>query len=297
MSAAPRALILVSFLFASAVCAHSQTDIDDQIATEQAAITALQTELAPKVQPLLIPNTGVRLWVSKTVLPLVANFFNSLSAAQRHAQYDATSTSGQLVNSNGGGLGCGWYAALDGNNAHADVQLQNLAATMNSNGTVDISVGFQFSFTAKIDGHVNGPAGPCSLWNPWPSCNCQIGGGAGTSVGTSGQQGGTLSGSIAPRSDPTSWLVYDVSLTAPSSIPITISVGLGGIGAVGIPITITLPNGILSTGSVPSVFGGMGSLNIPNILAKQYTFAVQPNPVTFDNTGYSATANVQIAWK
>jgi len=144
---------------------------------------------------------------------------------------------------------------------------------------------------------VNGPPGPCSIWNPWPSCNCQIGGGVGTSVGISGNQGGTLSGSVAPRSDPTNWLVYDVGLTGPSSLPITISAGLGGIGTVGIPTTINIPNGVLSTGTIPSVFGGTGSVTIPNIATKQYTFAVQPKPITFDSTGYAATANVQITWK
>jgi hypothetical protein len=297
MRVANRVLISMSFLFASAVSGHAQTNIDEQIAAEQAAIQTLQTQVAPKVAPLLVPNADIRLWVSKSVMPQVANFFNSLTAAQRHAHYDATSTSGQLMSSGGGGLGCGWYVALDGNNAHADLQLQNLTAAMNSSGTVDTSVGFQFSFTAQIDGHVNGPPGPCSVWNPWPSCNCQISGGVGTSVGVSGNQGGTLSGSIAPRSDPTNWLDYDVSLTGPSSVPITISAGLGGIGTVGIPTTINIPNGVLSTGTVPSVFGGTGSVTVPNVAAKQYTFTVQPKPITFDSTGYAATANVQITWK
>ena len=278
------------------VCA-AQTSIDDQIAAQQAAIQALQTQMAPKIQPLLVPNADVRLWFSKTVMPLVATFFNSLTPAQRQAHYQATQQSGQLINSNGGGLGCGWYVALDDNSAQAAVSLQNLTAAMDSNGNVDASVGFQFDFTAQLDGHIKGPPGPCSIWNAWPTCDCQIGGGAGTSVGVSGQQGGTINASIKPRSDPQNWLVYDVSLTAPSSIPITISAGLGGIGTVGIPTSISVPTGVISTGTVPNVFAGTGSVVVPGILTKQYTFTFQPKPVSFDNTGYSATATIQIVWK
>ena len=296
MQAAAKCLGSFVCLLALTGTASAQTDIDDQIAAQQAAIQALQKEMAPKVQPLLVHNADIRLWLSKTVMPLVANFFNSLTSAQRQALYQSTSQSGQLVNSNGGGLGCGWYVALDDNSASAIMNLQNLKATMNSTGSVDTTLDFQFSFKAQLDGHIKGPPGPCSLWNPWPSCNCQIGGGAGTSVVISGQQGGTISASITPRSDPNSWMVYDVNLTGPSTIPITISAGLGGIGTVGIPTSINVPTGVILTGAVPNVFAGTGSVTIPNILAKQYTFTIQPKPIGFDSTGYSATANVQFVW-
>lgn len=276
----------------------AQDNIDDQIKAKQDAINALEQKLAPKIQPLLVENADVRLWVSSGVPGLVANFFDSLSGGQRHLHYDAASEAGQLKNSNGGALGCGWFLTLEGgNSAHADVDLRNLTATVNGTGAVDLSLGFHFSFSAQIHGHVKGPPGPCSLWNPWPSCNCPIGGGAGTSVGTSGEQGGTVTASIVPHSDPNGWLAYDLSLNGPANIPITVSASLQGIGSVGIPMSVNLPLGVISTGSMPSVFSGTGTINVPNVLARQYSFTLQPKPLTVDKTGYAVTADVQIAWK
>src|SRR5271168_2806155 len=98
MHVAAKLLSSVFFLIILAGTVSAQTNIDEQIAAQQAAIQALQKEMAPRVQPLLIPNADIRLWLSKSVMPLVANFFNSLSAAQRQAQYQSTGQSGQLVN-------------------------------------------------------------------------------------------------------------------------------------------------------------------------------------------------------
>lgn len=289
-------LVLFLILVGCAPLLFAQS-IDDQIAAEEQAIAALETQLTPKVKPLLVQNADVRLWVSNSVPPLVSAAFNSLSSGQRHFHYDAVSEAGQLINSNGGGLGCGWYLTIEGgNSAHADLDLSNLSAIVVPNGSINTRVSFQVAFTAQIHAHVKGPAGPCSIWNPWPTCNCPIGGGVGTSVGTSGQKGDTLSGNVTPRADPSNWLIYDVSLTGPSSIPITVSVGLQYIGNVGIPITVNLPLGVLMTGTAPTLFQNAGVVNIPNILNRQYTLTVQPQPFTSDKTGYSVKAAVQINW-
>ena len=141
-----------------------------------------------------------------------------------------------------------------GNSAHADLDLSNLTAAVTPTGVINTTVGYYFSFNAQIHGHVKGPPGPCSIWDPWPTCNCPIGGGSGTSVGTSGNKGGTVTGSVQPRTDSTNWLLYDVSLTGPSSIPITIQVGLQGIGNIGIPVTVNLPLGVIKTGTAPSFY-------------------------------------------
>lgn len=298
MRLARTTLLVVSILFVSVLSVWPQDNIDEQIKAKQDAIQALEQKLAPKVAPLLVPNADLRLWISKSMTSVLTSYFNSLPATQRHVHYDATSEGGQLQNSNGGALGCGWYVSLEGgNSAHADLDLLNLVAGMNPNGSLDTSLGFHFSFTAQLHGHVKGPPGPCSLWHPWPTCDCPIGGGAGTSVGIDGQQGGTITGSLNPRSDANNWLIYDVSLTGPSSIPITISAGLQGIGNVGIPMNVNLPTGIISTGNVPNLFGGTGSITVPNVISKQYTFTIQPKPIAFDDTGYSATASAKIAWQ
>src|ERR1019366_9332624 len=68
----------------------------------------------------------------------------------------------------------------------------NLNATWNPDATVNAGLDFKFAFNAQVHAHVKGPAGPCSIWHPWPTCDCPIGGGFGTSVGTSGDKGGTI---------------------------------------------------------------------------------------------------------
>jgi hypothetical protein len=62
------------------------------------------------------------------------------------------------------------------------------------------------------------------------------------------------------RSDQSSWLISDVAITSPNRIPLTVEVGLGPLGTVGIPIRFDVPHQPLFSGNSPSVFSQSGLL-------------------------------------
>ena len=289
--------VLVMTLVARATTCQT---VDDEIKAKQKAIAELKQQLAPQLQPLLVRDADVRLWVSNTIPGKVADVFNSLTPAQRRLHYDATSEAGQLKNSNGGALGCGWYVTFEGgNSAHADLDLSQL--TLGSSGSsIPISFNYHVDLNAQVHGHVKGPAGPCSFWHPWPTCDCPIWGGVGTSVGAYGEKGGTIGGRFDLSSDAKHWLLYGIVLTGPAQISITVNLRnpIPNIPDAGFPTHFDLPLGLLLTGSAPDVFQGDGEIKVgtPPILDRKYQISVQPQPLLSDATGFAVKARVNISW-
>jgi hypothetical protein len=292
-----RSHVLIAVMAILATTSALADSLDDQIKAKEAEIASANAELTPLLGAVVIADADLRVWLAARIFNVIADAYNKQPNHGFH--YQATSEQGQLQNSNGGALGCGWYVEVqDGNRAQADMTINNMAAKWSPSGSEAMSVDFAFQASAQIHGHVKGPAGPCSIWKPWPTCDCPIGGGFGSSVGTSANKSGNFAGAINFTSTPTSWLSYAIEITSPSSIPLTIEVSLQYIGTIGIPVSIGVPNGVMTSGSAASVFAGSGTLKAgqPPILNKRYDFTVTPTTSIPDATGYAAKATAGIVF-
>jgi len=267
--------------------------LDDQIKAKEKQIADLQGQLDPKVAPLLF-DSNLRLFVSKTVLSLIGDQFNG--QANKTFHYQETLQEGQLFNSNGGGLGCGYYAEL--HDASGDATVPQVSSAYQQNGTISLQTSFDATVQGQVLAHLKGPPGPCSILHPWPTCDCPLGGGIGTSAKLGAQKGAPLSATVTFSGDSNSWFNYDVSGLTPSGLDVTVGVSLEHIGTVGIPTHINLPQGSLVHGSAPNAFQGNGTIVVapPVNLSKTYSVTVTPSAVTTDTNGYAAKAAANIVW-
>jgi hypothetical protein len=286
------------------------------VSGKQAAITSARAELESLITSLKINDADVLIEVAPQLLNSVLASFNSLTDAQRTVHYRTTVEEGQLYRTGGGGAGCGGYAELVGHNsASADVKVSSLATTFADN-SLSLSADLSFSFAAQVTGHVNGPAGPHAtndlkcinvfgkdICTNVPgiaiSCDSPVGGGVGLgSYGVSGNRGERITAQATFTSDNTSWLHYDVTIVSPTQVPITIEVGLGQLGTLGLPFTFQVPNTRIASGAAPAVFGNRGQLESkgPVQLLKQYDVSVQPVSSAMSAAGYRFKAKTNIAW-
>jgi hypothetical protein len=295
----------------------SETDLNSAIKQKEEQIQALRSTLQSLTSALKVADSDFRIWVSKDLLSTVTDVFNRLSPQGRKIHYHTISEDGQLYSTGGGGAGCGGYAELVGHNsASADLQISNLSGTWTNQGFTE-AADFQFSFDAQVTGHVNGPAGPHTFMvsnctkifgvtqclPPLPSvtisCETPVGGGVGLgSYGVHGDRTERITATLSLHSDQSSWLIYDLAITAPDQIPITVSVGLGQLGSVGIPINFGVPHQPLVSGKAPSAFGESGLLDNPITHAsKKYSFAITPTTGTVQADGYAAVGKLNVQWQ
>jgi hypothetical protein len=295
----------------------SGSNLDSAIKQKDGQIQSLRASMQSLTSPLKVADSDVRIWVSKSLLSTVSDVFNSVPAQGRKIHFHTLSEDGQLYSVGGGGAGCGGYAELVGHNsASADLVVSNLTGTWTNQGLTE-AADFQFSFDAQVTGHVNGPAGPHTFWvsnctkifgvtqclPPVPSvtvsCETPIGGGVGLgSYGVHGDRTERLAATLTLHSDASSWLIYDLAVTSPDQIPITVSVGLGQLGSVGIPISFNVPHQALLSGKAPSVFSQSGVLEDPiSHSSKKYTFAIAPTAGTVQPDGYAATGKLTVQWQ
>ena len=264
-----------------------------------------------------VPGADVRVWVSQKMLGAVTDTFNGLTPQQRTFHYHTISEEGQVFQTGGGGAGCGGYANLSGGNtASADLAVGVLAASFTNTGAT-VSADFQFSFNAQVVTHINGPAGPHAsmelkcvdlglLGRPCTnvpsvsfSCETPIGGGvSGGSYGVSGNRTERLTATASLHSDASTWLAYDVAITSPDQIPITIEVGLGQLGRAGFPITVPVPHQPLLNGKASDVLDQSGTITIPSLqLSKSYKLAVAGLAGSVNPTGYAASGKLTVKWQ
>jgi hypothetical protein len=267
--------------------------LDDQIKAKQKQIAALQSQLDPKVTPLLV-DSNLRFFVSNTVLDLIWTEYDQQPNKTFH--YHETLQEGQLVNSNGGLLGCGYYAELQG--ATGDVSVPQISSSYQSNGTIALQTSFNAEVQGQVLAHVKGPPGPCSILHPLPTCDCQLGGGFGTSAHLDAQKGSPLGAIVTFTANSGSWLNYDVGSLTPSGLDVTISISLQYIGSIGIPTHFDLPQSSVLHGSAPNVFQGNGTVAVgpPVNFSKSYNVTVTPSAVVADAKGYAAKAAATISW-
>jgi len=309
--------VLLPFSTGTRPVAHGTADIDSAITSEESQIASIQDELKNLGSALRVSDADLRIWASSNLLTQVVTVFNSLTPDQRRVHFHTISEDGQLYRAGGGGLGCGGYAELvGGNSASGNLQVGNLASTWKPGQGVVASADFQFAFDAQVTGHVNGPAGPHPTWVlncvhlPWPinkdvctnlpsvtvSCETPVGGGVGLgSYGISGNRTEKLTAAVTLHSDASSWLVYDLSVVAPDQVPITISVGLGQLGTLGLPFNFSVPHQTLLSGKAPPIFEQAGMVDIPGThTSKKYSLSVVPTAATVKTEGYEVKATVKV---
>jgi hypothetical protein len=121
---------------------------------------------------------------------------------------------------------------------------------------------------------------------------------SGGSYGVSGNRTERLTATASLHSDASTWLAYDVAITSPDQIPITIEVGLGQLGRAGFPITIPVPHQPLLNGKASDVLDQSGTITIPSLqLSKSYKLAVAGLAGSVNPTGYAASGKVSVKWQ
>lgn len=304
-----RSICITLAILGLAAASAMADSLDDQIKQKQKEVDALQKQVDPKVAPLLV-DSDIRVWVASSILTTVTAAYND--QPNHHFHFGSTGEGGQIKNSNGGGVGCGWYVALEPNSecrpgqsphsACGDLDAPKLSPTYHPDGSFTIAADYNFSFAAQVHGHVKGPAGPCSLLHPLPTCDCPIGGGAGTSVHAEAANVGTVTGDVQITADATSWLVYNVKLASPPSIHTDLKIDLqkpgGGSFTVQVPVDTPLPPEVLAAGNGGQAFNRDGELVVgnPPIVDRKYHITLTPANVKADATGYSVKASAEVTW-
>jgi hypothetical protein len=262
--------------------ANAQTA--DDVAALERRVAQLAKELhthssAARACPIGTPadQCPLRLYQSGS---LTAHLFERLLAG-RSITFRMTGGSGQLVNSGGGGAGCGYYVEVVSNDLNGDLNIRTGNSVWSSAGLA-LRPDFRFVAWATLHGHVRGPA--C----PFTGCGCTIGGGAGTTVGVRAERDDSLPLQLRISNDSQGNATIALVQPADKTIDVTISIGLQGIGNVGIPTSFVLPRATYFTTTAPSTFGTQGEIEIPGVKLVQYkmTFAGQPVEVT--QSGFAA---------
>jgi len=297
----------------------SEEETKSLIKTEDANIAAIQSELEKLTSSIKVNNADFRIWVSKDLLMQVAEVFNSLTPDQRRIHFHTLSEEGQLYRAGGGGLGCGGYAELvGGNSANANLQVANLVPSWKVGEGFTESADFQFAFDAQVTGHVNGPAGPHPTWvlncvhlplvnkdvctnlpSVTVSCETPVGGGIGLgSYGIHGDRTERLTAAVSLHSDSSSWLDYDLKVLSPNQVPITIQIGMGQLGTLGLPFAFDVPHQALMSGKAPLLFSQSGIIESPNgSFSKKYSISATPSSGTVGTNGYAAVGTIRIQWQ
>lgn len=297
---------------------QSEAALQETAARRKAEIEHLRAEIQPKAAALKVADADFRLWIAKDALVQLNSAFNGLTDQQRTVQYRTTSEEGQIYNQGGGGAGCGGFAnVVGGNSASAQLRIGQFTTGWTEQG-VTASADLNFAFQAQIHAHVRGAAGPHTFMGQqcvhvWPfknpvctdvpqvtiSCATPIGGGVGLgSFGLSGTRTERITVKTTLRSDPTSWLIYDVAVASPDAIPITINIGLGQLGTVGIPISFPVPRTTLMSGKAPPLFAQSGELALASIgLRKLYDVTLVPAAGVVGPAGFASKGKLKITWR
>ncbi len=290
----------------------SEAALKEEAARLTLEVKKLRTEIEPKLASIKVSDSDFRLWVSKGALVQLDSVFNSLTEQQRTIQYSTTSEEGQIYEQGGGGAGCGGFAnVVGGNSATAQIKVGRFATAWTEQG-LKASADLEFAFRAQVKAHMRGAAGPhvymglqCLLGvctdvpQVTVSCRTPVGGGVSLgSYGVSGTRTERITVNTTLRSDPSSWLIYDVAIVSPDEMPMTISVGLGQLGTVGIPIKFKVPHTTLMSGKAPPLFAQSGEVALASIgLRRAYDVALVPVAGVVGPTGYASKGNVKITWR
>jgi hypothetical protein len=261
------------------------------MAADLADLSKLRDEVAALAAPWLIRDADVQVKIAQDVFTRATGVVSS----GRTFVFEGVSKAGHVWSAGGGGLGCGGFAEInDGGRAFRfAVTLHSLSATWQQDGRLATKVDLGFNASGNIHGHVHGPAGVCGVSWQYPagrwSCDCPIGGGAGTNAGFSGQERRVFDGYLAFSPEANGDLSYGLHLTSPSEIPVTVSVGLQHIGNIGIPIRIAVPNGQIAGGRWAGLVQTRGKVRV-GANDRPYELALSDLRLSPDTSGLQMSA-------
>ncbi len=222
----------------------------------EAEIARLRRLVAERAAPWRIAEVGAGLRISGSAFDKVFRRFNALPADQRVLTFQSTRRHGRIEDKGGGGLGCGWYAELDGDrDLTASLRVGELRAEWRG-GRLTATAAFDFEARARVHWHVHGPSAPFS------SCRNRIGGGVGGRTPVSARKSGqiTLGFELEAAGDS---LGYRASIVSPRRLPVTFKAEIQHVGSIGIPHQLELPATPILSGSVPLLVVHEGTLEAP----------------------------------
>ena len=261
---------------------------------------AIDPDTQRALDALKVKDADIRVFANRSLTDGLIGLWNAMPDSQKVVAFDSTAQSGPLYSQGGGGLGCGGFAELQGpQDFHLTAALPQLA-TQWSDSKLAVSARFRVDLRAQLKVHVNGPPGPHQnhWWEvPWLSCDSPIGGGAGTSIGTSASKEDTFDGSIVLTPNPDGQIGYSLQLDGPAERSITVSAGLGALGNVGIPVKYKLPTGPIVSGTIPALFEYRGSLQQPGSNeTKEYNLQLSGISSALSASGLAMTAKAKVGW-
>jgi hypothetical protein len=282
---------LVAAMLGWTTAAEAQSDQDVQ--NLRARLAVLDTELDTLSKDALACALGtepqecaLRVFLSGR---LMERLFERVLAA-RAITFRMTRASGQLVNSGGGGAGCGYYVEVASNDLNADLNIRGSNASWSANG-LGLRPDFRFVAWGTLHGHVRGPA--C----PFTGCGCTIGGGAGTTVGVRTERDDSLPLTLRLAATSQGWAALSLVQPQNKKIDVTLSIGLQGIGNLGIPTSFDLPAATYFTADAPRAFGSEGQLEIPGAQPKLYRVDISPKPLEVSDKGFAVRLLPTIVWR
>jgi hypothetical protein len=266
-------------------CSRTSTEVED-----------LRRAVKDSVTPYLIADADVQVKISQSILTKVVTKVASLPPDRRRITFTSNSRSGYVWSQGGGFAGCGGFAEIDKLNLAVDIN--ELQGQWQPDGRLALRLGLAAQADGNVHGHIHGPAGPCSLLKPLPTCNCPIGGGFGDHRNVSASKGAVFDGYASFTPAANGGVDYAVYVTSPKDISVTVSVETFKIDKfefprLGIPLSFTLPSDPVAKGSGLGLISSSGTIKIAD---KEHPYLVEVSGVRLkaDATGIDVRGRMAV---
>jgi beta-lactamase superfamily II metal-dependent hydrolase len=90
------------------------TTLANDLDKELRRIAALEAELDPLQEPIIVHDASIRVFTNGQAVPFLVDTIMSQPPENRTLRFDMVDQKKPLMNSNGGALGCGWFVELNG---------------------------------------------------------------------------------------------------------------------------------------------------------------------------------------
>jgi hypothetical protein len=277
-------------------CAPALADTAADIAEQESRIAALRKDVEPLVAPLQTIHTDVRVFASLEPIVAAVAGLNELPSNQRTVTLQSTAATGHFVDRNDL---CNSFAELQGpGDLHAQGELTGFSAAVQNDGTIVLSSHAATSGHIQVHVQFFGPR----IYPPWPlpkgGGTCPYGGGNGTSVGAGFNKDLDLHIRFAFAMAPDGrTLTYQAVLYDPTTVNVTISIGLGALGNLGYPTSFSIPQSPY-TGQFPLLVANGGKFTIPGEKGpREYAVTLKPASFTATKAGIAAEWTSSIDFK
>jgi hypothetical protein len=89
-----------------------------------------------------------------------------------------------------------------------------------------------------------------------------------------------------------------MNVVSPDQVPITIEIGLGQLGTLGLPFNFGVPHQALLSGKAPLLFDQSGQISDPaSGFSKRYSISAVPVSGVVGKDGYAAAGTLRVQWQ